>query len=466
VEYTIDILKSIALENSGKLLSDSYIGSKGKYRWQCKYEHTFDKSFNNVMQGQWCPVCSSGKSERFCRFCFEELFSAEFPKRKDLDWLRNSRGNKMELDGYSEKLGIAFEYQGKQHSEHIPHFHKNDKDFILRINDDKQKNELCESNGVKLISVPFELSIYEFEDYIKSKCKEIGIEIAENSNIDYSHYNFEADGILQEMKDIAISKGGECISTACLNSQDMLEFFCNIHNHKWKAAPYSIRQGKWCKYCGYIKSKEKDPRVLTIKDLKEFAISKGGKCLSKVYSGKNELLTWKCKNPEHPIYKAKPNSVRISKFLGCMACSGKKRLVNDDMRFHAKKHGGKCITEELNNLGKTIIEFECALYPEHPRFRKKASEIKNNPKLWCPRCEGGKINRHSLQFAQELAIRNKCECLSTEYKTIYTPMNWKCCECNYTFTSLLKNLQRKDKLGLCWCNKCVALKTVREKKRK
>ena len=187
--------------------------------------------------------------------------------------------------------------------------------------------------------------------------------------------------------------------------------------------------------------------------------------MSKVYSGKDEQLTWKCKNPEHTIYKAKPSSVRISKYLGCLECSGKKRLTIDEMRNHARKHGGRCITEELSNRGKTMVEFVCALFPEHPHFQKKAREVKNNRTLWCPKCEGGKINKHDLQYVKELALRNNCECLSSEYNSIYSDMQLRCKECNYDFTAKFKNLQRKDKLGQCWCDKCVALKTIKKRSR-
>lgn len=43
------------------------------------------------------------------------------------DWLKNPHtGRNMELDCYNEKLGIAVEYNGRQHYEYSPHFHHND----------------------------------------------------------------------------------------------------------------------------------------------------------------------------------------------------------------------------------------------------------------------------------------------------------------------------------------------------
>ena len=48
----------------------------------------------------------------------------------------------MELDGYSEKLKIGFEYQGKQHFK-LTYYSKNQKILKERILDDKLKARIC-----------------------------------------------------------------------------------------------------------------------------------------------------------------------------------------------------------------------------------------------------------------------------------------------------------------------------------
>jgi hypothetical protein len=461
MRYTVKILDSIAKEKAGRFLSTTYIDNKTPYSWECKYGHKFEKALNNIMLGQWCPMCSAGKTERFCRFCFTELFSVDFPKKKNLDWLRNSRGNKMELDGYNEELQVAFEYQGKQHTAFVKKFQRDLTDLLQRKEDDLQKARLCAEHGIRLIVVPESLTTYEFEDFIKSRCKELDIAVPKGTKVDYSRYNSDADGILNEMIAIARSRNGECLSKIALNSQDRLDFYCNVHQYKWSAAPYSIRQGRWCRKCGLERTKQKDPRILKIEDLKEYAISFGGECLSDSYTGKNEKLRWKCKNVSHPEYWATPSSVRIGKYLGCLECSGKKRLTIDDMRTHAARHGGRCLTEALTLRGKTTVEFECNRYPEHDRFTKTATEIKNNPDLWCPRCPRGKVDKHDLGYVQSVAQRNRCTCLSPVYSSVHTAMDWKCLDCGYEFSIDFKTLQTREKRGRGWCDRCNALYKVR-----
>ena len=86
-----------------------------KLEWQCSEGHTWRSSAGSIIYAKtWCPKCSGFFKEALCRTTFEQLFSHEFSKTKP-SWLLNSRGNKMELDGYCEKLQIAFEYQGAQH---------------------------------------------------------------------------------------------------------------------------------------------------------------------------------------------------------------------------------------------------------------------------------------------------------------------------------------------------------------
>jgi hypothetical protein len=137
----------------------------------CKKGHIFTKTFQSLIIGTWCPKCLY-KSEEACREVFEKIFPFKFPKKrlKSLDYL--------ELDGYSSELGIAFEYDGRQHSEYIPHFHRNGtKDFMEQQERDYKKEDLCIKNGIMLIRIPHTLSYdkpKDIEEFISSSLEEIG----------------------------------------------------------------------------------------------------------------------------------------------------------------------------------------------------------------------------------------------------------------------------------------------------
>jgi len=96
------------------------------------------------------------------------MFQNEFPKERP-NWLINSRGNQMELEGYNKSLSLAFEAQGEQHYHLVPYFHKTLKDFEQRIEDDLTKLELCKQKDVILIQIPYYVRHDKIPRYITDK---------------------------------------------------------------------------------------------------------------------------------------------------------------------------------------------------------------------------------------------------------------------------------------------------------
>jgi hypothetical protein len=153
-KLTLEDMQILAKNNNGKCLSTEYKNNRIKLKWLCKEGHVFLMRPNNVQQGQWCPKCVHYKSEETCREVFEKLFGKKFPKVRP-KWLRNPEtGRCLELDGYCEELGIAFEHNGRQHYEKNDLFHATEKEFRKTEERDTVKQILCKQHGVKLITVP------------------------------------------------------------------------------------------------------------------------------------------------------------------------------------------------------------------------------------------------------------------------------------------------------------------------
>ena len=84
-----------------------------------------------------------------CREIFEEIIGLPFPKK------RLKCMEKLELDGFCDDVGVAFEYNGLKHDEYIPQFHRNGvEDFWKQQVRDNRKKELCEKNCFYLIEIP------------------------------------------------------------------------------------------------------------------------------------------------------------------------------------------------------------------------------------------------------------------------------------------------------------------------
>ena len=50
------------------------------------------------------------------------------------------------------------------------------------------------------------------------------------------------------MQKLVESRGGKCLSTIYINTGTKLEWMCS-EGHVWKAVPNSIKKGKWCRKC-------------------------------------------------------------------------------------------------------------------------------------------------------------------------------------------------------------------------
>jgi len=134
------------------------------YDFECCRGHQYSNQYKHVVgRGQWCPACNKGsKSEELARVAFEHVIGMPFPKKRP-GWLRNDRGNQMELYGFAEDIGIAFEYQG------IQHFTKSlfGRSVDQRIKNDEKNLQLCKNHRVRLFYLAHEMVYQDFAEEIE-----------------------------------------------------------------------------------------------------------------------------------------------------------------------------------------------------------------------------------------------------------------------------------------------------------
>lgn len=212
----------------------------------------------------------------------------------------------------------------------------------------------------------------------KWKCKEGHAWKAKPSYIKIGHWCpicsriKRVDTLLEETKDLAKSRGGECLSKKFVDYQTKLRFQCK-EGHMWKTTPGIIKSGSWCPECSYIKIR--DAKRLYFEKFKEIAKERGGRCLSKEYVNKDMKLQWECK--EGHIWHTTPSVVREGSW--CPICAGRGKTIGD-MQKLAEKRGGECLSEVYIN-SYTKLRWRCKkghIWKATPNSIKQGS--------WCSVC--------------------------------------------------------------------------------
>jgi hypothetical protein len=111
------------------------------------------------------------KHEQRSRLILENLLHAPFTSIRP-NFLKYHTGKNLELDGYNPELNVAFEYQGIQHRQFTPMFHKRYLDFDKQVQRDTWKHNKCKELGIKLLCIPDTIHFDDLDEYIKNWCQE------------------------------------------------------------------------------------------------------------------------------------------------------------------------------------------------------------------------------------------------------------------------------------------------------
>ena len=212
---------------------------------------------------------------------------------------------------------------------------------------------------------------------------------------------------IEQCKEFAISKNGECLSDEYKNSKTKLNWKCS-EGHEWSSIFSSIKRGCWCPKCGYqlcIKNRTSGSIRLNIKQCKEFAISKGGECLSEEYKNNRTKLNWKCSEghewktaTEHIMSKINPS--------WCPICSNNIPLTIEQCKEFAISKNGECLSEEYKN-NKTKLNWKCS---EGHEWSQCFSVLKSQG-CWCPVCSK---NNKSENVCREILEHKFCKKFPTK----------------------------------------------------
>lgn len=164
--HTLEELKEIAAKRGGKLLSEEYLGIKGKMEWQCNLGHVWFSSFESINRGHWCKSCSKSLGERVTRKIFELVFNDSFPQKSFSIEEGERKKRKIVLDGYSDNSKVGFNYS--------PMLKKKTPGFQATY---VANYEIpCSNRGITLIIIKEQLDINQLDQFISHVCLKIKTE--------------------------------------------------------------------------------------------------------------------------------------------------------------------------------------------------------------------------------------------------------------------------------------------------
>jgi len=402
-----------AKQRGGEFLGRSEEKGCTTLRFRCSAGHAFGLLVANFNNGKWCSTCSSGLGERISREVVETLFGKPFPKLRPA-WLEMRPGSYLELDGYNEELGIAFEHHGRHHYGAVQmRFPTNFRDQKKR---DAFKRRRCVEQRVRLIEVPEIFGITPLADVIKvilAECRRLGIRpprhrLRLKPNIDRAYRTESFEEAKTRLHRIVESKEGVLKSldhkaTSTLSRMPVV-IRCR-REHLWNTTAGSVLAGHWCKKCyfadrrdfflGSLSPEEYGQRYgvsaptrtpITIKEVRQLADSLGLTLLSEEYVTAKTKYLFRCNECGQRNFSCSYDNLKQKKPRSCPECSRvasglRRRHSLQDLQKLAEKNGGFLLSWQYRGVVEPL-RWWCSGCEES--FVRPAGPILQG--TWCPRC--------------------------------------------------------------------------------
>ncbi len=305
---TLEQMQSIAVSRGGVCLSVSYCNTLTKLEWRCSAGHRWSATPLHIKQGHWCPFCAN--SARLTLHVFQRIALQKGGKCLSLQYLNSSSALKW-------RCGDRHEWFARPSSikagTWCPRCARNQR---LKL---EEMQEIAKQRGGSCLSTKYKNGrtalLWECNRghrwraspaNVKSGKWRKGTWCPECYNL-RRHYHAKRD--IQEMRDLALSRGGVCTSTEYLSSKTKLTWRC-AQGHRWQALSTSVVQGTWCPICARN-------QPIALSQLQDIATSRGGLCLSDEYLNERKALSWRCSSGHH--WKATPSKVKRGSW--CPLCA-------------------------------------------------------------------------------------------------------------------------------------------------
>jgi hypothetical protein len=301
-------MQRIAACRGGVCLSESYRNSATKLEWRCPAGHSWSATPLHIKRVHWCPFCA--KCARLTLHEFQRIALQRGGQCMSLEYLKSSSLLRWRCGDGHEWLARASSVKA---GTWCPFCARNQRLKLQEMQEiAKQRLGSCLSIRYKNGRTPL---LWECNHGHRWRASPANVRNGKQRKGTWCPqcYNyrrhFRAKRNIEEMRDVAIARGGECLSTEYVSSKTKLIWRC-AQGHRWQALPTSVFQGTWCPLCARN-------QPLGLCQLQDIATSRGGACLSEEYLNERTALSWRCSYGHR--WKATPTKVKRGSW--CRLCA-------------------------------------------------------------------------------------------------------------------------------------------------
>lgn len=287
---SLEDCKAHAERLGGKCLSQEYTSSKKHTLWECKDGHQWSSTFNNVRLGHWC------------RKCFN------LTQRLDINECQRAAGLSGGLCLSDKYVGnnkkmlwqCEFGHQWNSKYEHI----KNGSWCPKCIGRGKYTIDDCFRIAKERDGKCLEIEYFLATRNMKWQCKHGHKWLAPFDRVALGSWCNKCNTHrIEDCIDFAATKSGKCLSSEYTMNKAPLLWECS-EGHTWERAfTDTVNKGQWCWDCNEKLRIEK-----CYEECVDYAITKGGICLSDKYVGICDKMKWSCHKGH--IWDAKFNDIK------------------------------------------------------------------------------------------------------------------------------------------------------------
>ncbi len=241
---TIEAMREMAKARNGKCLSRKYTNAKTPLKWECEFGHVWVTAPKNIRKGHWCPECGGSKKGNIKQM--RELAQARNGQCCSKKYINANTKLEWQCDkGHRWRSKPSLITQGSW----CPTCHGTHKKTI------EDMQTIAKKWGGKCLSETYTNLLTN----MKWQCAKGHIWETQAGNIVQGHWCPECrgskKGTIEQMKEIAKSRGEQCCSRVYKSNAIKLKWKCK-EGHTWEAVPKSVKKGSWCGKCASIKNYE------------------------------------------------------------------------------------------------------------------------------------------------------------------------------------------------------------------